>query len=175
MHDMIGTSKNVKHGKNGDYLIIPFKHNKDPSRQTEKAKAYTDELKLFLKRENNQRAKLGKGAIPYKGFELDADGKTIRQGRLHSFNIPSDRPSSNASHGALSGLTIYQGKDKKTGADRRDFFTFRTMSNAPGPGRDKWRHPGITAANFLGLTEDWTIQVFETEILPKVFEKFGGK
>jgi hypothetical protein len=146
------------------YKAIPFEHSKNPSEQSSQAKFYTDLIRKELKKRN----------IPYKKIELNPNGSP-RLGRLHSFNIPSERPARKsgqvvASHPALHGVTIYQ-REGEGGKVRRDVMTFRTISDNSPP--EKWHYPGLEGAHIMDECFEWAMATFDTEILPQIFEKYG--
>lgn len=159
-------AKNYKTSKSGArYRAIPFEHSKNPSEQSSRAKFYTDQIRKELKRRN----------IPYKKIEYNANGSP-KLGRLHKFDIPSDPPARKsgrvvASHPALHGVTIYQ-SETSDGKVRRDIMTFRTISDNQDP--EKWQYPGLEGAHIMDEAYNWAMQTFETEILPQIFERYGG-
>lgn len=158
-----GLLKNGKTSKNGHrYAIVPFKHNKGPSKQTPKAQELTDQIKKVLKQEN----------IPFAKIEKDAYGSP-KIGLLHKIDIESDKPTAKASTGALQGLRIYQNKDAK-GKVSRGIYTFRTVTDGPNSA-DKWIHPGLDAKLFMDQAFDWAMKTFDTEILPQLLSKWGNK
>ncbi len=116
--------------------MIPFSHSKAPSDLTEKHKELVAQIKSELK----------KRKLTYKKLEVDANGSP-RIGTLHRFNIASDKPSANASHPALHGVTIIQNKGSD-GNVRRQVMTFRVISDNPTT-KNKWQHPGLEARHFF--------------------------
>jgi hypothetical protein len=81
-------SPKAKSGKNGKYLVIPFKHNKAPTRQSPLQAGLTKIIKDEMK----------KKSIPYGKIESKADGSP-KIGRLHHFNISSPTHLHSVPHG----------------------------------------------------------------------------
>lgn len=152
--------KNAKTAKDGSrYKVIPFDQGKSISKAPESSHMFLNQVKKELK----QRG------IPYKKLEFDKDGSP-RIGRLHTIkDIESFRPSSRASFGALSGLTIYQTKTPG-GKVKRDILTFRVASSKHEG--SKWIHPGLKAHKFMDEALSWAEGVFDKEILPAILESF---
>lgn len=141
------------------YAVIPFKHNKNPSQQTEKAQAITAQVKDFLEKRN----------VPYQKLEHNADGSP-KLGLLHRFNIESAKPSEKAQHDALKGLAIYQRKHPE-GHVSREIMTFRVITeDHKADGR--WVHPGRQASHIIDDVYIWAVQTWDTEILPSVLKGF---
>lgn len=149
------------------HKVIPFDHATPPSSRNANAERIVQELKTGLQEINKQRKQADprSGNITITKIEKNADGSP-RVGKLHEFDIPSDKPTANAKHPALKGLTIYQSKDEKTGNIRRDVLTFRTVSDSSAP--DSWIHPGYKAQHFLEDAEQWALNEWENKILPDV-------
>lgn len=152
--------KNYKTAKDGSrYRAIPFHYSKGPSQTPISAQMFVNQIKSELKTRG----------IPFKKIERDENGSP-RMGRIHLIKgIESLRPSARASHGALSGLAIYQQKSK-TGNVRRDILTFRMVSSKHKG--NKWIHPGYEAQKFMDEALEWASNVFDKEILPSILEGF---
>ncbi|MDD5650672.1 MAG: hypothetical protein PHF86_09685 [Candidatus Nanoarchaeia archaeon] len=151
----------VKTNKKGEkYRVIPFEHSKAPAEQTANARELTDAIKKEFKKQN----------IPFKRIETTPEGSP-RIGKLHTINIESARPSKSAKTPALSGVTVYQSKDKNTGKVRRDIFTFRVISEKHEK-EGLWVHPGKEAKKFMDKAFDWCMNTWEKEILPTILEKY---
>ncbi len=152
--------KNAKTSKSGEkYKVIPFKHDKNPSQQTVKAKAITQMVKAELKKRN----------IPYKKLELDKTGNP-RLGMLHALkNISSPKPSKNAKYGALDGLAIYQRKDAK-GKVKRDIMTFRVVKESH-KNEGLWEHPGLEGAHIFEEAYDWAVREFD-QMLGEIYSQY---
>lgn len=152
--------KNAKTAKDGSrYKVIPFKHSKKSSQVSSSSNMFVNQIKQELKARG----------IPFKKLEFNSDGSP-RLGKLHTINnISSLRPSGRASHGALSGLSIYQRKGSD-GKVRRDIMTFRVASSKH---TDKWIHPGLEANKFMDQALEWAQQTFDREILPSIMERFN--
>lgn len=153
--------KNAKTAKDGSkYKVIPFSHSKHPSQVPASAAMFVNQVKSELKARK----------IPYKKIEYDQNGSP-RIGKLHTINdISSLPPSERASHGALSGLSIYQRK-LPSGRVRRDIMTFRVASSKHAG--QKWIHPGMEGKKFMDEALEWAEQVFDKEILPAIMERYN--
>lgn len=160
-HSMVDDllSKNAKTSKKGEkYKVIPFKHSKLPSRQTEKAKQITDMVKTELKKRN----------IPYRGIELDKSGNP-RLGLIHTIkDLQGPKPSKKSKHGVLEGLSIYQTKTK-TGKIQRDIMTFRVVKESHKQ-EGLWEHPGLRGVKIFDQVYDWALKEFD-----KMLEEIYGK
>jgi len=150
----------AKMGKNGRYKSIPFEHGGGPTQNTPKAQAIVNIMKNYLKQQN----------IPYKKIETGPDGSPL-QGKLHKLNIPSPKPSEKASHEALAGLNIYQYPDSG-GKVQRHLMTFRVVSDKH-KAEGKWFHPGLEGAKILDQSLTFAEQLWETEILPSILDRFS--
>lgn len=160
--------KNAEVGANGKRSkVIPFDHNTPPSQRNSVADKIVQDLKTALKGVNKTRKSGGLNAISIGGIEKNSDGSP-RVGKLHEFDLKSDKPTANAQHPALKGLTIYQSKDAKTGNIRRDVMTFRTVSD--NSDADAWIHPGYKGNKFLDDALAWATNEWESKILPEILE-----
>lgn len=158
--------KNAEVGPNGKrHKVIPFDHGAPPTQRNATADRIVGELKQGLREINKKRKDNGLQAVNIAKIEKNSDGSP-RVGKLHEFDIPSDKPTANAKHPALKGLTIYQSKDSKTGNIRRDVLTFRTVSDSSDP--NSWIHPGFKAQNFLDEAANWALTEWENKILPEL-------
>lgn len=153
--------KNAKISKDGSrYKAIPFDHAKKPSQTPASANMFVSQVKSELKARK----------IPYKKIEYNSDGSP-RLGKIHSIkDIQSLAPSERASHGALSGLTIYQRK-LPSGKIKRDIMTFRVVSSKMKG--SKWVHPGMEGKKFMDQALEWAEKIFNDEIMPSILEKYG--
>lgn len=151
--------KNAKISKKGEkYKVIPFKHSKLPSQQTQKAKQITDMVKNELKKRN----------IPYKRIELDKSGNP-RLGLIHTIkDLQGPKPSKKAKYGALEGLSIYQTKTK-SGKIQRDIMTFRVVKESHKQ-EGLWEHPGMRGVKIFEQVYDWALKEFD-----KMLEEIYGK
>lgn len=155
--------KDAPSGENGArHRVIPFDHALAPTQRNATANRIVEELKAGLKNINKVRKAQGAAPITANKIEKNSDGSP-RVGKLHEFDLPSDKPTKNAKHPALKGLTIYQSKDE-SGNVRRDVLTFRTVSDNSAP--DSWHHPGFEAKKFLDEAEVWALNEWENKILP---------
>jgi len=158
-----GLLKNAKVSKAGyRYAVVPFKHNKGPSKNTPKAQDLVNQVKKVLRQEN----------IPFKQIEKNANGSP-RLGLLHKIDIDSKKPTAKASTPALQGLRIYQNQDEK-GKVTKGIYTFRTATDSPA-GKDKFKHPGLEAKLFMDQAYTWMLSAWENEILPELLKKWGAK
>lgn len=107
--------------------------------------------------------------ITIKGIEKDSNGSP-RVGKLHEFNLPSDKPTATSQHPALKGLTIYQTK-RDDGSVRRDVLTFRTVSDNSDP--QAWHHPGYKGQKFLEEAETWARNEWDKNILPLLMDSLN--
>ena len=166
MLDSLLSSPKAKMGKNGKYIVVPFKHDKGAKKQTPHQQAITTDLKRQLKRLK----------VPFKAIEKNPDGSP-KLGLLHKIDL---QPSKNAlksgfpmvgKHSGrplLQGVRIYQHLDKNNKA-RRDIFTFRTASaNSSG-----WFHPGTQPMHFLENAYLWASATFDSVIAPQILDSLG--
>ena len=166
-------SPHAKSGKNGKYLVIPFKHNKAPSKQTA--------VQQFLS--NAVKADLAKKNIPYKKIEKGPGG-SAKLGLLHRTNVEvnmSKAPKtkegkpwepSKGSGPLLHGLSIYQKKSNTASSGAaKDILTFRTAS-AKHSGQ-KWKHPGLEPLKFFDEAAEFASNEWEKNILPSLLKEFG--
>jgi hypothetical protein len=189
-------SSNTKTGKNGRYLVIPFKQGGRASSsesETSKFKAQlTGRIKEELELQNKTRKAAGLPKISMGGIERDSKGQ-IKEGHLHTFDIFGNKKKSSWSDMPLTRLNVYQkihrdeqgnpitdkkGKVKAT----RSWLTFRTASESaqvnPETGtapKDKFFYPAPKTKDFLARTGEWVEQEFYNKILPAIFEKWGDK
>lgn len=191
MLDALLRSPKAKTAKDGSrYLIVPFKHNVAPRKQTPVQSELLGHLKNALKDRN----------IPYQKIERNPDG-SAKTGLLHGFDLhgpkrrtpgpgaagPMGRPF--ATHGLghaneqgpegrpfLWGVRIYQrllkqpdGTPKMTGkgeqAVGRDIFTFRVASSKQ---TNKWFHPGAQPMHFLDDAYEWAKHQWDQVIAPQI-------
>lgn len=159
-----GLLKKAKPNEKTGYrsVVVPFKHNKGPSKNTPKAQDLVDQVKRVLRQEN----------IPFKKIEKNANGSP-RLGLLHKIDIDSKKPTAKASTPALHGLRIYQNQDEK-GKVTKGIYTFRTATDSPA-GKDKFKHPGLEAKLFMDKAFEWAMETFDRDILPELLKKWGAK
>lgn len=151
--------KSAKTGKNGRYAVIPFKHNENPSQQSEKATKLADEIKQALRKRN----------INWRKIEKNADGSP-RIGRLHTINVETARLSPKHKTEPGMGVSVYQSKDKQ-GNVRRDVVTFRIIHEKHRQ-EGLWVHPGRKGDKLMDKALDWAMNTWEKEILPMLLEKY---
>jgi hypothetical protein len=183
-------SDKAKQGKNGKYLVVPFKHNKKSTQQTSMQKTLA---KAILN-------EMGKRGISSKTIERNPDGSP-KLGMLHSFTTqpkgdfggpaqksqvipPSQgpqgqhyqtKPRGQGQEGPGGrpyswGVRVYQ-RQKQDGGVEKNVVTFRTASEKAS-GR-AWIHPGLAALNSIEDAYRWSEHEFETKILPELLKKFG--
>lgn len=138
---------------------IPFAMNKSPSQMDPYAQSLVNQIKAHLKAKK----------IPYKKIETGANGNP-RLGKLHSFSLPSEPPTSRASTPALARVNIYQ-KQGANGKINRSIMTFRTVSSGPASA-GKFIHPGYDAQHFFEKSLEWATKEWETNILPQILAKY---
>lgn len=155
--------KNAKVAKDGSrYKAIPFDHAKPPSQTPASSQMFVNQVKMELKARK----------IPYKKIEYNQDGSP-RLGKLHTIkDISSLRPSARASHGALSGLNIYQQK-LPNGKISRSILTFRVVSSKHKG--SKWIHPGLEPKKFMDQALEWAEKKWESEIFPEIMKRFDKR
>ncbi len=147
----------VKMGKNGRYLVIPFKQGgKEGEGISESSKfqnQLTSRVHEELRLENMRRKVNGQPKIHFGGLErykqnsLDQNGKLhkkgeIIEGKLHDLKIFGGRERPHWSEGPLTGLAVYQKihRDPRTNEPiktksgkikaTRSWMTFRTASES---------------------------------------------
>lgn len=172
-------SPKAKTSKDGHkYIVVPFEHNKGPSKQTQAQQSLTATIREELKRRK----------IPYGKLEMDASGKP-KTGLLHSFDIKDKPikemhapgqgkgPIGHVMQGPtgiplLKGIRVYQReiKDKATGKSKivKSIMTFRVASSKQR-GTGQWVHPGLEPKHFFEETVDWCNKLLDEQIIPKIF------
>ncbi len=161
-------SPKARTGKNGKYLIIPFKHNSSPRTPTQEL--LTNTLKSELK----------KRKIPFQKIEKNADGspKSGLLYKLDAGNPTAPRPNGKPwqpdhySGPILHGIRVYQHKTEAaqtaTASTKKDIMTFRTASQSQSG--KKWIHPGLAPQNFLTEAKDWAEKEWDSTILPEILK-----
>jgi hypothetical protein len=158
--------KSSKVGKDGKrYAVIPFEHSKNPTQQTDKARALTNEIRAALKKEN----------VNYRKLEHNPDGSP-KLGLLHRFNIDSARLKEKHKDPPLKGVAIYQRKDEKTGKVSRDVMTFRIITEKHRE-EGKWVYPEsakyATGVKLFEKAFAWAEKEFDTVILPEILSRYN--
>lgn len=161
-----GFMRELLNGKSSDttadgkrYAVIPFKHNKNPSTQSPKAKELAGQIKDALK----------KRGIYTRKIERNEDGSP-RLGRLHSFNLDNPRDKPQHKNPLTHGITVYQNKDKK-GNVRKDIMTFRVI-HEDHQKEGLWIHPGRKGSKLLDKAFDWAMETWEKDILPEIMKEY---
>jgi hypothetical protein len=168
-------SKKAKMGKNGKYLIVPFEHNKAPSRAARDSKSLTEAVKRELKSRN----------IPYGKLETDQAGKP-KTGLLHSFDVKTPKKTHQGPYQGvgpigkpkqghtgkplLHGVRVYQKevKDKQGKSSvKKAIMTFRIASESQ-IGKGMWTHPGIEQHHFFEEAMTWAMGQWEDKIKDQV-------
>jgi len=172
-------SPKAKTARDGSrYVVVPFQHNKGPSKTTT---AQADLLSTI-------KSELKKRDIPYAKIETDQDGKA-KLGKLHSFSI-MDKPiktsqGAGQGHGAvgdvkqgptgipfLQGINIYQ--RNVGGKTRRDIVTFRVASSRHAD-QGRWEHPGLEGVRFFDEAERWAAETWDKVIVPALLADIRSK
>ena len=163
MKELLNGKSAKTNAKGEKYAVIPFKHNKAPTEQSQKARQLANEIRDVLKKEG----------ISWGKIEKNADGSP-RVGRLHTIKNPTtarQRPEHKS--GLSEGIAVYQTRDK-AGNVSRDIMTFRVISEKHR-GEGLWNHPGRAGDKLMDKALDWAMKTFDNEILPTIFEKYGKK
>ena len=116
MEELLDGKSAKTNAKGEKYAVIPFKHNVNPSQQSEKAQLLANQIKEALKKEG----------INWKKIEKNPDGSP-RVGRLHTLNVESSRLKPEHKKPATYGITVYQNPIGE-GKVSRDIMTFRVIS-----------------------------------------------
>jgi hypothetical protein len=172
----------AKPGKNGStYAVVPF--NSGPNQSQANLTDYNKELVAAAKEAFKKKK------IPWAKISKDDQGRPIL-GKIASVKglITPNKMAEGFGQGQgpigeprqghtgkpyLEGAAIYQRevinpKDNKAYA-KRYVLTFRTASSAHP---EKWHHPGLEPTNLMEAGYDWAMEQLETEILPKLFNKY---
>lgn len=186
MLDGLLSSPKAKTGPKGRYLVVPFKHNKAPSKQTKLQQALVSNIKQEFK----------KKGIPFKPLERNPDGSP-KLGRLHSMDLQGPKqksqvvppkqgpqgqnyqthPRSQGQEGPggrpyLWGLKVYQ-KEQQKGDKlevQKSIMTFRTASESQRG--QKFIHPGLAPASLFSEAYQWAEQQYDI-MVDDIFKKFG--
>jgi len=173
------------------FRVIPFQHNKAPTRTWDPALALQETVKKELKNRG----------IPYGKIESDSSGAP-KVGLLHKFDIMNAPLKTHKGPGQgwglpnevrkgptgipfLQGVRVYQNlvKDKdgnqvldKMGQPKvsRQIMTFRIVSSKH-KGTGRWVHPGLTPRKFLDEAYRWANETWENQILPELQKELEGK
>ncbi len=149
------------------YMVIPFEHNKAPTRQTTEARSITDRL----------RGELKSRKIPYQKIERNQDGSP-KTGLLHKLDLGGEQRGATKINQAwsspvLDGVRIYQKLTKSAkgkASASRSVVTFRVVSSKHFG--LKWNYPGIGGIKLLDEALTWAASEWEKVILPSILEKF---
>lgn len=187
-------SPKAKHAQDGSkYIVVPFKHNKGPTKQTPHQREIARQLKGELRRRN----------IPYGKLERNPDGSP-KMGLLHKFDFAGkqDKPKHGAQGPAsfpmaahhtgtgvlgpdgrpfLHGVRVYQHYNRNAdGTFRlnqkgqvtvgRSIMTFRVASSKH-EGGSKWFHPGLAPKNFLEEALNWAQSEWDNRIAPEILKE----
>lgn len=162
-HSMVDDllKNNYKISKKGEkFKVIPFRHEGGPTQNSHKQMGFLGILKSFLKQKN----------VPYKKLETGSDNKPLI-GKLHTFNIPSPRPTTMAKFPVLQGVNIYQNMTS-SGKVQRSIVTFRIVKESH-KGEGRWFHPGLKGAKILDAALLWAEAYWETDVMPAILERIG--
>jgi hypothetical protein len=184
-------SENVKSGKNGKYLVVPFKHNKKPTQQTVMAKTLAKSILSEMNKRGISRNKIEKNpdGSPKIGllhsFSTQPQGefagprqknqvKPPNQGPAGQHYQTKPRPNGQEGPGGRPysyGVKVYQKENKQTGGVDRNVVTFRTASEKQD-GR-MWVHPGLQGLHSIEEAYKWAETQMESVILPELVKRFG--
>lgn len=162
--DLLRSPKAKTAADGSRYLVVPFRHDRGPTQQTQHAQGVTQMLRQELK----------KRGVPYKSIEKDAQGRP-RTGLLHSLNLGGERRPHWTSP-ILNGVRIYQhAVQGKSGGARveRSIMTFRVASSKHEG--QKWQHPGQEGAKLLDEAFQWCVNEWENQVLPALLAKYGDQ
>jgi len=193
--DWLFSSEKTQVGKNGRYLVIPFKQGGragSSKSDTSRFKAQlTNRIKEELELQNKVRKAAGLPKITLSGIERDSKGQ-VKEGHLHTFDVFGSKKKTSWSDMPLTRLNVYQKiqrdaqgnpvLDKKGKVKAvRSWLTFRTASEStkvnPDTGvapKDKFFYPAPKTKDFLQRTADWAEEEFYNNILPAIFAKWGN-
>jgi hypothetical protein len=184
MIDSLLRSPKAKTAADGSrYVVVPFQHNKGPTKQTQAQKDLTDTLKSEMK----------KRKIPYGKIETDDKGNA-KVGLLHSFDVMHSPLKTHEGPGMgkgpigqprqgdtgtpfLRGIRVYQKevRNQATGKSKvtKQIMTFRVASSRHA-GTGKWMHPGTEAKHFFEDAEKWAKELWDKEIAPSILEQLAA-
>lgn len=184
LDDLLSSPKAKRAADGSTYIVVPFQHNKGPTKQTPAQNDLTNTIKAELKRRQ----------IPYGKLETKPDG-TPKMGLLHKIDILRSplktKEGPGMGHGAigqvrqgrtgtpfLQGIRVYQKalQDAATGKMSvvKQIMTFRVASSKH-KGTGRWVHPGLKAKNFFEKAEKWAMEQFETKIVPDILARLGSR
>ena len=164
-------SPKAKQGKNGLYVIVPFKQNQKSSKMTNTQSSINQFVRQGLKDRN----------IPYGKIESNPDGSP-KMGLIHRLNL--EKPKNLQELGVksindpakvplLQGLSVYQkaSKNEITGktSTRKEMTTFRVASASHSG--TKWQlTKAIPPTNFLEDAKNWAEKELEEKIIPELLK-----
>lgn len=182
MLDNLLSSPKAKMSADGSrYIVVPFEHNKGPTKQTQAQNDLTQTIKAEMKRLK----------IPYGKLEVDANGQP-KIGKLHQFDINAPMKTANGpgqGWGAigqprqgptgipfLRNVSVYQRaiKNEATGkvSVKKSIMTFRVASSKHAA-EGRWRHPGLDAKHFFEEAEQWALNQWATKIVPDILKRLN--
>lgn len=178
--DLLRSPKAKMSASGHRYLVVPFKHNKGPSRMA----GYAKDLQAAIKAEMKQRG------IQYGGIEKNSDGSP-KLGTLHKFSVSGpDHPIK--PHGPIKSAGMGMGmpgqpRQGLTGTPHlsnvsvvqkmvngraiKGIMTFRVVSDKQ-KGSGAWVHPGLAPKRFFDEAYKFAEDLWETTIAPQLLEKF---
>ena len=183
-------TQKTKVSKDGHrYRVISFKHNAPPSGRSDGDKQLAQQIQGQLNSISRKNVKNGGDPIKWSKIEMDPVTKSPRIGKLHEFNMHSDRSNPKWSADPLAKLMIFQSIEKDKAGNpvldkggkpkvKRDIVTLRTASENPTskdggtPPKDKFIYPGYPAKKFIDQTYEKAMVVWENEILPEILKKW---
>jgi soluble cytochrome b562 len=182
LDDLLSSPKAKMSADGSRYVVVPFEHNKGPTRQTQAQNDLTNTIKAEMK----------KRQIPYGKLEFAADGAP-KVGKLHTFNINAPNKTAEGpgqGHGQigqarqgptgipfLRGVSVYQKqiKDQSTGKTKvkKAIMTFRVASSKH-QGTERWHHPGTEAKEFFEDAQKWALEQWERKIVPDIMRRLSS-
>ncbi len=162
MEDLLKNGKKAKDGSR--YKVIPLKESKGSAQTPSAGENLVPEIKSFLQKKGVRTGK--------NNLELDNKGSP-RIGKIHSFDIKDLRDKKQISDN-ISRVSVFQGKNPKTGKIEKSITAFRVISEKH-KGTGKWIHPGTPPTNILEKALKWSEQLWQNELFPAIKAKYEGK
>lgn len=162
MEELLNGKSSKTNSQGEKYAVIPFEHSKNPSEQSSRAQQLTNMIKSELKERG----------INYRKPEYNADGSP-KLGLIKRFDVESAKLKESHKDQPLKGVAIYQRMDKNTGKVRRDVMTFRVITERHRE-EGRWIHPGRPGDKLMDKAFEWSMQIWENQILPEVLNKYSS-
>lgn len=177
------SSPKAKTGKNGKYLVIPFKHSKPGEQKTPLQRALSLKVNFEMREKGLSPVKIDRkpDGSPKLGLlhKLDIkDPEISKAGKQKPWGLGSGaiKPKDVDIGPFLKNVRVYQNEIKKGPGGtsvKKDIMTFRTASEKQSG--SKWIHPGTEKHSFFKEAEDWSNKQWEEVILPDIMQKLGLK